>query len=175
MYADLARAVWVEADRGRAAADVARLRERHPRASRDELARRLIRRTALQCGAAGFAWTAPAAYFGGMPLGPELAYQVVAMNRLVLSLAALYRSSGAVKDRAVGAGVGISAGVAADLLRRALVTLLRRSLPRRPGTRGIVGGLAGGALAYGTALGVGNLARDVFAGRKTFGLGRLTG
>jgi hypothetical protein len=172
MYAALARAVWNGVDSGQAAAEVEKLRHRHPRASRDELARRLIRRTALQCGVAGLAWTGPAAFFGAMPPGPDLGYQVVALNRLILALAAIYRSSASGRDRAAGAGAGLAAGLAADLLRRGFVSLLRKSLPRRPGTRALAGGLAGGALAYATALAVGNLARDVFAGGTRFRLGR---
>jgi len=171
MYAALARAVWDGVDSDHAAADVAKLRHRHPRASRDELARRLIRRTALQCGAAGLAWTGPAAFFGSMPAGPDLGFQVVALNRLILALAAIYRGSVSSRDRAAGVGAGISAGVAADLLRRGFVSLLRKSLPRRPGVRAFAGGLAGGVLASGTALAVGNLAREVFAGGRRFRLG----
>jgi hypothetical protein len=172
MYAALARAVWDEADRGRAVAEVAKLRQRHPRASRDELARRLIRRTALQCGAAGFVWTGPAAFFGAMPAGPDLAFQVVALNRLILALAAIYRSSASGGDRAAGVGAGLGAGLAADLVRRGIVSLLRRSFPRRPGARALAGGLVGGALGLGTAVAVGSLARGVFAARGALRLGR---
>jgi hypothetical protein len=172
MYAALARAVWDGVDSDQAAAEIAKLRLRHPRASRDELARRLIRRTALQCGAAGLAWTGPAAFFGSMPAGPDLGFQVVALNRLILALAAIYRNPASGRDRAAGVGAGLAAGLAADLLRRGFVSLLRKSLPRRPGTRAVAGALAGGALAYGTALAVGNLARDLFAGGGRLRLGR---
>jgi hypothetical protein len=166
MYAALARAVLDETASDQAAARVAKLRERHPRASREQLARRLIHRTALQCGAAGFLWTGPAAFFGAMPFGPDLGYQVVALNRLVLALSAIYRSGSFGRDKAAGVAAGLGAGVAADLLRQGIVRLLKRSLPRRPGARALAGGLAGGVLGYGTAVAVGNLARDVLAGKR---------
>lgn len=166
MYAALARAVLDESGRASAAAQVERLRDRHPRASRDELASRLIRSTALQCGAAGLAWSGPAAFFGSMPPGPDLGFQIIALNRLVLGLAALYRRPGSPKERAAGVATGLAAGLAADLLRRGIVTVLSRAFPRRPGIRAVAGGLAGGALAYGTALAIGRLAREVFRGRS---------
>ena len=168
MYAALARAVLDESDRDSAAAQIERMRHRHPKASRDELASRLIRSTALQCGAAGLAWSGPAAFFGSMPPGPDLGFQIVALNRLILGLAALYRREGSGKERAAGIATGLSAGLAADLLRRGIVTVLARSLPRRPGIRAAAGGLAGGALAYGTAMAVGTLALEVFRRRSGF-------
>jgi len=165
MYAALARAVLDETDGAAVATQLERLRRRHPRASRDELAGRLIRSTALQCGAAGVAWSGPAAFFGSMPLGPDLGFQIAALNRLVLGLAALYRSEASGKNRAAGLGTSLGAGLAADALRRGIVAILSRSLPKRPGARALAGGLAGGLLAYGTAVAVGNLAREVLGRR----------
>jgi hypothetical protein len=171
MYAALARAVLDETQGAAVAERVERLKQRHPRASRDELASRLIRSAALQCGAAGLAWSGPAAFFGSMPLGPDLGFQVAVLNRLILALAAVYRSDTAAKDRVAAIATGVGAGVAADSLRRGVVALLSRALPKRPGARALAGGLAGGALAYATAVAVGKLARDVFAARGSL-LGR---
>ena len=168
MYAALARAVLDETHGAAVAARVERLRRRHPRASRDELASRLIGSAARQCAAAGLAWSGPASFFGSMPLGPDLAVQVVALNRLILGLAAVYRRDSDGKNRIAGIATGIGAGLAADALRRGLVALLSRMLPHRPGARAVAGGLAGGALAYATAMAVGNMARDFFAGRGAF-------
>ena len=132
MYAALARAVLAEADRGRAAADVERLRRRYPRASKDEIGSRLVRRAAFQCAAAGALLTGPAAFFGSMPVGPGLAYQIVALNRLVLALAALYGRPAEGKDRAPARPPGAAAGLGSEALRQGLVQLLRRLLPRQP-------------------------------------------
>ena len=165
MYAALARAVLAEADFGRAAADVERLRRRYPRASKDEISRRLVRRAAFQCASAGALLTGPAAFFGSMPMGPGLAYQVVALNRLVLALAALYGRPAEGKDRVAGAAAGAAAGLGSEALRLGLVRLLRRLLPRRLGVRTVAGVLGGGALGFGAALAVGHFAREAFRGR----------
>ena len=154
MYASLARAVLDEAGRGRAAADVERLRRRFPRASKDEIGRRLVRRAAFQCASAGALLTGPAAFFGSLPVGPGLAYQIVALNRLVLALAALYGRPAEGRDRAAGAAAGAGTGLASEALRQGLVRLLRRILPRSLGARTVAGALAGGALGYGAALAV---------------------
>jgi hypothetical protein len=160
MYATLARAVLDESNAGRAADDVARLRRRHPRESRDEIARRLIRRAALQCAAAGALLTGPAAFFGAMPFGADLAWQVVALNRLVLSLAALYGRRPEGRDRMAGIAAAAGAGIASEAIRQGLVRLLRRIAPRRAGARTAAGALAGGALGYFAAVAVGGWARD---------------
>lgn len=165
MYAALARAVLDRTDGAAVAARVEKLRRRHPRASRDELASRLIRSAAMQCGAAGMAWSGPGSFFGSMPLGPDLGFQIAALNRLILALAAVYRGGASGKDRAAGLATSAGAGLAADSLRRGIVAILSRSLPKRPAARAVVGGLAGGALAYAMALAVGNLAREVFSNR----------
>jgi hypothetical protein len=165
MYAALARAVLAEADRGRASADVERLRRKYPRASKDEIARRLVRRAAVQCASAGALLTGPAAFFGSVPVGPGLAYQIVALNRLVLALAALYGRPAEGRDRVAGVAAGAAAGLGSEILRQGLVQLLRRLLPRRLGARTVVGALGGGALGFGAALAVGRFARDAFRGR----------
>ncbi len=162
MYAALARAVLDQSDAGRAAADVAKLRHRHPRASRDEIAARLIRRSALQCAAAGALLTGPAGFFGGMPFGADMAWQVVTLNRLVLSLAALYGRRRSGGDRMAGVAIAAGAGLSSEALRQGLVRLLKRSLPRRPGARTAVGALVGGALGYFAADANGGWARDQF-------------
>lgn len=168
MYAALARAVLDETHGAAVAERVERLKRRHPKASRDELASRLIRSAAMRCGAAGLVWSGPAAFFGSMPLGPDLGFQVAILNRLILSLAAVYRSDAPGRNRVAGIATGVGAGLAADALRRGVVALLSRALPKRPGARAVAGGLAGGALACATAFAIGNLARDFFAGQNAW-------
>ena len=162
MYAALARAVLDEADAGRAAEEVARIRRRHPRASKDEIARRLVRRAALQCASAGALLTGPAAFFGSMPFGADLAWQVVVLNRLVLSMAALYGRAATGRDRVAGVAAAAGAGLSSEALRQGLVRLLRRVAPRRSVARTAIGALAGGTLGYLTAVAVGGWAREQF-------------
>ena len=168
MYAALARAVLDESNRQRAGMEVERLRERYPRASRDELASRVIRRAAVQCAAAGALLAGPAAFFGAVPFGADFAYQAVCLNRMVLAVAAIYREDDA-RSRAGGVLGGVAAGLGSELLRQGLVRALRGALPRRPGVRTAVGAVAGGALGYSAAMAVGRLARDAFGGGRRFG------
>jgi hypothetical protein len=166
MYAALARAVLDEADVDRAASEVERLRRRHPRASKDELAARLIRRAAVQCASAGALLTGPAAFFGSMPFGADLAWQVVALNRLVLALAAVYGRAPSARERTAGVAAAAGAGIGSEVLRQGLVRLLKRVAPRRSAARTALGALAGGALAYGAAAAIGGLARGAFRGGR---------
>lgn len=171
MYAALAKAILDDTNRERAGRDLDRLRERHPRASRDELASRVIRRGALQCAAAGGLLAGPAAFFGAMPFGADLAYQAVVLNRMVLTLARLYGADGSMPARVTGAVGGLAVGLGSELFRQALVRTLRSALPRRPGFRTAMGAIAGGVLGFAAGVAVGRLARDTFAGRRFFGLG----
>ena len=172
MYAALAKAILDDANRERAGRDLDRLRERHPRASREQLASRVIRRGALQCAAAGGLLAGPASFFGAMPFGADLAYQAVALNRMVLVLARLYGTDGSAPARITGAVGGLAAGLGSELFRQALVRTLRSAFPRRPGFRTAAGAIAGGILGYAAGLAVGRLARDTFSERRRFfGLG----
>jgi hypothetical protein len=165
VYATLARAVLDDGARELVSAHVDRLRARFPRASRDALARRLIRRAALRCAAAGVLWTGPASFFGALPAGANLGYQVMELNRLVLALAALYRRPGAVGERAAAAAAGLAAGVSSEVLHQGIVRLLRGAMRRQPGARTLVGAFAGGAIGYASAFAIGRLARDLFRGQ----------
>jgi hypothetical protein len=101
-----------------------------------------------------------------MPFGADLSWQVMALNRLVLSLAALYgrRTSG--QDRMAGVAAAAGAGLASEALRQGLVRLLRRIAPRSSSARTAVGLLAGGALGYFAAVAIGGWASEQFrAGR----------
>jgi hypothetical protein len=161
VYAALARAVLDPRQQARAASELERLRRRHPRASRDQLADRLIRRAALQCASGGVLMAGPAAFFGSMPFGADLAWQVLVLNRLVLSLSALYRRASG-QQRVSGVAAAAGAAVGSEVLRQGLVRLLTGILPRRPGARAAAGALAGGALGYLVATAVGRFARDSF-------------
>ena len=161
MYAALARAILDGGEQARAATRVERLRRRHPRASKDEIAERLIRRTALECAGAGALLTGPAAFFGSMPFGADLVYQAAALNRLLLALAELHGASAeGAGQRAAAGAAGAAAALSSEVLRQGLVRLLRGILPRRSSTRGIAGTVVGAALGYGAAVAVGRFAHD---------------
>jgi hypothetical protein len=164
VYASLARAVLDDRDREAASAHVERLRARFPRASRDALARHVVRRAARRCAAAGVLWTGTASFFGSPAPGANLGYQVVELNRLVLALAAIYRRPGAVGERAAAAAAGLASGVSSELLHQGIVRILRGGMKRQPGARTFVGAVAGGVIGYAAAHAVGRLARDLFRG-----------
>jgi hypothetical protein len=109
----------------------------------------------------------PAAFFGAMPFGADLAYQAVVLNRMVLALARLYGADGST-PRLTGAVGGVAAGLGSELFRQALVRTLRSALPRRPGFRTAVGAIAGGVMGYAAGIAVGRLARDTFGERRRF-------
>jgi outer membrane lipoprotein SlyB len=118
--------------------------------------------------------TGPASFFGSMPFGADLAWQVVVLNRLVLSLAALYGRAPSGRDRMAGVAAAAGAGLSSEALRQGLVRLLRRIAPRRSAARTAIGALAGGALGYLTAVAVGGWAREQFrAGRLLAPLRRV--
>jgi len=161
MYAALAKAILDGAEPGRASGRIERLRRRYPRASRSEIADRLVRRTALECAGAGALLTGPAAFFGAAPFGADLVYQAAALNRLILALSELYGADAKTPGgRAAAGAAGAAAAVTAELLRQGLVRLLRRTARQRGAARGIAGALAGAALGYAAALAVGRIAGE---------------
>ena len=66
--------------------------------------------------------TGPAAFFGSMPFGADLAWQVVALNRLVLVAGGALRTVGRRgRDRMGGVAAAAGAGLSSEALRQGLV------------------------------------------------------
>lgn len=170
MYASLAQAALTGADEAAVTRRVLRLRERHPGLSRDELAEKFIRRTALQCAAVGAMTGAPAAWLGAAPVAADLPFQVPALARLALGIAVIYRRRPDVVERGLGAAGSLALCAGAGALRAGAVELLRRALGRRrcPAAAWVSGALAGGAVAYGAAVSFGRAAREHYRGRRTW-------
>ena len=173
---DVARAqdLLTGADEAAVARRVERLRERHPSLSRDELAERLIRKTALQCAAVGALTGAPGAWLGAAPIGADLPFHALALARLALGIAVIYRRRPDLGERGLGAAGSLAVGAGAGLLRSGAIQLVRRALGRRrsSGAAPILGALAGGAIAYGAVLSFGHAARDHYRGRRLWSLSR---
>jgi hypothetical protein len=168
MYASLAQAVLTNADEAEVARGVERLRERHPKMSRDELAEKLIRRTAWRCAAVGALTGAPAAWLGAAPLAADLPFHVVSLTRLALGIAVIYGQRPDLGERGLGAAAGLALAASAGSLRAGAVKLVRQSLKRRRSSAAapVFGALAGGALAYGAVLAFSRAARDHYRGRR---------
>lgn len=174
MYAHLAKAVLTNADEADVARRVERLRERHPGLSRDELAEKLIRKTAVRCAAVGAATGAPAAWLGAAPVVADLPFQALALARLALGVAVIYRRRPDLEERGLGAAGSLVLSVGAGSLRAGALKLLRRAFKRRRSSAvaPILGALAGGAVAYGAVLSFGRAARDHYRGRRAWPLSR---
>ncbi len=167
MYAALARFVLTGADHDKIAEQVRKLRERHPGASRQELAERLIRQTALRGALIGAVTSAPPGLFSVIPLAADVSYQVLALNRLVLAIAQIYGRPTSPIERAgaVAASVALEGG--AEFVRRSIVKGVARSLRRRRVVRliPIFGALLGGVASYVTANAVGREAHRLLRPR----------
>lgn len=174
MNASLAQTLLTGVDEAAAARRVERLRQRHPRLSRDELAERLIRGTAVQCAAIGALTGAPAAWLGAAPLSADLPFHVLALARLALGIAIIYRRRPDLGERGLSAAGSLALCAGAGALRAGAVKLVRRALGRRRSSAAapVLGALAGGAVAYGAALSFGWAARDHYRGRRAWPLSR---
>lgn len=167
MYGSLAHAVLTSADEAAAVRRVERLRERHPGLSRDQLTERLIRQTAWRCAAVGALTGAPAAWLGTAPVAADLPFQVLALARLALGIAAIYRRRPDLAERGFGAAAGLTLSAGTGALRAGAVKLARQALGRRrsSGAAPVLGALIGGGLAYGAVVVFGRAARDHYRGR----------
>jgi hypothetical protein len=174
MDASLAQNLLTGPDEAAVARRVERLRRRHPGLSRDELAERLIRRTAVQCAAIGALTGAPAAWLGAAPLAADLPFHVLALARLALGIAMIYRRRPDLGERGLSAAGSLALGAGAGALRAGAVKLVRRALGRRRSSAAapVLGALAGGALAYGAVMSFGRAARDHYRGRRAWPLSR---
>jgi hypothetical protein len=127
-----------EADEQAAAQRVANLRQRHPDATTDELAERLIRQRCMQAGMVG-AVTSGASIIPGLGTVTTLVFGVAAdlkmtytiQSELVLELAALYGHPVGLEDKRyiVALVTGMSAG-ANQLVRRAGTELAEQATQR---------------------------------------------
>lgn len=167
MYRSLAQAVLSSADEAAAIRRVEHLRERHPGLSRDELAERLIRQTARRCAAVGALTGAPAAWLGAAPVAADLPFQVLALARLALGIAAIFGRRPDLTERGLGAAAGLTLSAGTGALRAGAVKLARQALGRRrtSGAAPVLGALIGGGLSYGAVIAFGRAARDHYRGR----------
>jgi hypothetical protein len=171
----VARAVLADREQERAITDVERFVRRRPHLSREELSKRLIRRTALRCAAVGAIASVPSELVP-RPVALDLSYQTLAWNRLALAIAHLNRRDPSALERAVAGAASLALAGAAELAGRVTRSLLRVTLarPRLAPARPWVGMALTGALRYGATLWLGIRAREVFeGGRRGFRVGRI--
>jgi uncharacterized membrane protein YcjF (UPF0283 family) len=167
MYVALARTVLTDVDRDKIAEEVRKFRSRYPHYSNDELVDRLIHHTAIRCAAIGAVSSAPPGFLAVLPLAGDLAYQVLALNRLVLTIARIYGRTTSREQRALAVAVSLALGGGSEFVRRNVVRGISRSLARQRSERLVphVGGAVGSLLTYGSIRAVGKIAREYYRPR----------
>lgn len=168
MYVALARSIWTDVDKDEISEDVRRFRLRHSGLSDDALVQKLIHQTALRCGAVGAVASAPPGILAIVPLAADLAYQVLALNRLVLTIARVYGKPTSRPQRGGAVAVSFAAGGGAEVLRRAAVKAVQRALRRGATSRMIplVGAVVGGVMSYGSVVAIGRQAQEYYRDRS---------
>jgi uncharacterized protein (DUF697 family) len=176
------RSLFEEIDTEKLRADIAAVKEN---ASDDyapiDHARRLSRRAAIRCAAAGAVTGLPSGLLAIGTLGADLAYLVFQQFRLILGIATIYghepthreRFSEALQCLAYASGVGIGKSGVSVLLESA--TVEGGVIAEKIGTRIVkerltklipfVGALSGGALNYLAVRAVGHTAVRYYEGR----------
>jgi len=164
MYVALARTVLTDVDRDKIADEVQKFRTNYPQCSRDDLVDRLIQHTAVRCGVIGAVASAPPGFLAVLPLAADFSYQVLALNRLVLTIARIYGRTTTREQRAATVAVSLLLGGGAEFLRRHIVKGVSTSFKRQNQTRlgTYAGGAIGSLLTYGAVRAIGRMARDYY-------------
>ncbi|HEY6065147.1 MAG TPA: hypothetical protein VIY96_03270 [Thermoanaerobaculia bacterium] len=164
MYVALARTVWTDVDKDKISDEVRKFRARYPEYSRDQLVDRLIEHTAVRCGVIAAVASAPPGFLAVLPLAADFSYQVLALNRLVLTIARIYGRSTTREQRAAIVAVSLALGGGAEFVRRNVVKGISNALKRQNEARIVphVGGAVGSLLSYGAIRTVGKLARNYY-------------
>jgi uncharacterized protein (DUF697 family) len=168
MYVALARTVWTDVDRDKVAKEVAKIRARYPGASNEELVSKLIRQTALRCAAIGAIASAPPGFLSIVPLAADFSYQVLALNRLVLTVARIYGRPTSREQRGATVAASLALGGGTEFVRRNLVIGVTRSLKRQRATHlvPVFGGLLGAIMSYASVRAVGRQAQAYYRPKR---------
>ncbi|MDQ2869846.1 MAG: hypothetical protein M3S32_03815 [Acidobacteriota bacterium] len=167
MYADLARAVLLGPDGERLDREIRKIVERHPDADPEEIAHRLVVKSALRCAAVGAVASVPAGFLAGLPLAADLSFQVLNLNRLALAIARAHERETTALERAAAAVGALALASASHVFRsgflRGARASFRRSAPGLLPYAGAIAGAASGALA---AWAAGRIAGEAFGRRR---------
>lgn len=169
MYVALARTVLTDVDHDKIVVEVRKIRQRYPDASNEELVQRLIRQTALRCAAIGAIASAPPGFLSIVPLAADFSYQVLALNRLVLTIARIYGRPTTREQRGATVAASLAFGGGTEFFRRSIVKGVSRSL-KRQGAAHLVplfGGLLGAIMSYASVRGIGRQAQSYYRRRRT--------
>jgi hypothetical protein len=168
MYLGLARSIWTDIDRAAVDKEVRRFRTKHHGLSNDELVEKLVRTTAMRCGAVGAVASAPPGFLAVLPLAADFSYQVLALNRLVLTIARIYGKQTTREQRGATVAASLALGGGAEFLRRGIVKAVTRGMRKQALSRlmPIAGAVIGGALSYTSVMTVGRQAQEYYRRRS---------
>jgi uncharacterized protein (DUF697 family) len=102
-----------------------------------------------------------------LPLAADFSYQVLALNRLVLTIARIYGKTTTREQRAATVALALALGGGAEFVRRNIVKGVSNSLTKRREARLVphIGGAVGLTLTYAAVRAVGKLARNYYRPR----------
>jgi uncharacterized protein (DUF697 family) len=108
--------------------------------------------------------SAPPGFLAVLPLAADFSYQVLALNRLVLTIARIYGRTTTREQRALTVAVALALGGGTEFLRRNIVKGVSESLKRQNEARLVphIGGAVGCGLTYAAIRAVGKLARNYY-------------
>jgi hypothetical protein len=167
VYVALTRTVLTDIDRDKIVQEVRKIRAKYPSASDDELARTVIRQTALRCAAIGAVASAPPGVLAIVPLAADFSYQVLALNRLVLTIARIYSKPTTREQRAASVAASLALGGGTEYLRRHVVK--RAKNLRRQQAASLVpvfGAVLGGVMSYVAVLAIGRQAQVYYRTKR---------
>jgi len=168
VYVALTRTVLTDIDRDKIVQEVRRIRLKYPGASDDDLAKTVIRQTALRCAAIGAVASAPPGFLAVVPLAADFSYQVLALNRLVLTIARIYSKPTTREQRAASVAVSLALGGGTEYLRRQVVKSVTNSLRRQRAATLVpaFGAVFGGVMSYTAVYTIGRQAQRYYREKR---------
>ncbi|MDQ5858562.1 MAG: hypothetical protein M3542_09860 [Acidobacteriota bacterium] len=168
MYVALTRTVLTDIDRDKVVQEVRKIRLKYPGASDDELAKTVIRQTAIRCAMIGAVASAPPGLLAVVPLAADFSYQVLALNRLVLTIARIYSKPTTREQRAASVAASLALGGGTEFLRRQVVKTVTNFLRRQRAATLVpaFGAVLGGVMSYAAVHTIGRQAQVYYREKR---------
>lgn len=168
MYVALTRTVLTDIDRDKVVQEVRKIRLKYPGASDDELAKTVIRQTAFRCAMIGAVASAPPGLLAVVPLAADFSFQVLALNRLVLTIARIYSKPTTREQRAASVAASLALGGGTEFLRRQVVKTVTNSLRRQRAATLVpaFGAVLGGVMSYAAVHTIGRQAQVYYREKR---------
>ncbi len=160
MYDALARSL-IEPVPEKVADEVRRIRERHPRLSRSDLADAVVRRAAIRSGIVGAVASAPSGWLALLPAAGDFTYQVLSLHRTALAIPEALKRRTSAPERALAAVAALTAAGVSMWLRENAIRAARRPLrDRSAAIHSTFHALLGGVFSAAAAVALGRAARE---------------